>query len=124
MAERRRGEGRDASGTSGGADVEPIEGGMREVDAEGGELRPHDAPEKQPAAPYHGMSVPEGGLAPRAQPGEGSPEDAPGPGDAQPSARRRIDEGASGSIREERRDLENEAGNAPRTDPGARGAGE
>jgi hypothetical protein len=124
MGERPRSGAREPSGTAGGADVEPLRGGMEEV--ERGELGPERAPErdraargsgrgaaKDPPAPYHGLDVPEGGLAPRVAPGEGAPPPAsprPSPAD--------IDAHAGEKLHQERADHENEAGNARREDVG------
>jgi hypothetical protein len=120
MAERRDGD----SGTSGGADLEPLRGGMREV--EEGRLGPgrdpaggrreagEDAagvPRRDPAAPYHDTALPEGGLAPRAAAGEG-PTPPPSRGELEATAGEQVDR--------ERGDVENEAGNAPRRDPARR----
>ena len=136
MADRRVGPGRDGSGTAGGADLEPLRGGMDEV--ERGEVGPehgpgtgsaHDEPrrsgrdaagppgasQERPAAPYHDATLPEGGLAPRAEPGEG-PTPAPSRGELEAAAGRKI--------ADERANLEREGANAHRRDPAARGADE
>ena len=124
MADRRQ---RDSSGTSGGTDVEPLRSGMKEEDRKRGSASPerlrypgeeHEretSARKDPPSPYHDISVGEGGLAPRARPGEGTPP---------PPSPRELGVSADRKIGEERGDHENEAGNAPRTDPAARGAGE
>ncbi len=132
MAERRdeRREG-DASGTAGGTDLEPLRGGMHEI--ERGQLGPEGdpperrpaqrepppsrprPPEKDPPAPYHGVAVPEGGLSPVAEPGEG-PTPEPARGEVEATAGRKV--------AEERSDLEREAGNSPRRDPAGRGVDE
>ena len=109
MSERREASGGGPSGTAGGVDLEPLRGGTREI--ERGELGPeHDLQreaEKDPPAPYHGLTVPEGGLSPRAEPGEG---ETPGP------SRGEIEATAGEKIAQERASLENEGGQTPRTD--------
>jgi hypothetical protein len=117
MAENRDGGRRDASGAAGGTDVEPLRGGMAEQDRKEGRARKGSVTTDDPAAPYHAARLPEeDGLVPRGRPGpeggstprEGTPPD---PGEAGESAR------GQDKIAEERRDLENDAANAPRHDP-------
>ncbi len=121
MAERRDDVPRGDSGTSNGADLEPLRGGMREV-GEGRVGPEHEGHrevgegEASPPAPYHDLDVPHpGGLAAGATPTRRPP---PVPDAAD------VDRRAGDKIPEERRDDENEAANAPRTDPGAPAAGD
>ena len=118
MADTREGGPRGGSGTDGGTDVEPLRGGMREVDA--GRLGPeHDRDravregEASPPAPYHDVDVPHpDGLAAGATPTRRPP----------PVLRPdQIDRDAGGKVAQERGDHENEAGNAPRHEPGSAG---
>ncbi len=142
MADRKAGT-RDPSGTEGGTDLEPLRGGMREVDRgamgpQGGPVPPerpvypgeeHErdtaarreprretTEEKDPPAPYHGETVPAEGLAPRVAPGEGTAPQRPTSGEMEATAGRKIPQ--------ERGDLEREAGNAGRRDPASRGVDE
>jgi hypothetical protein len=119
MAERRDGGRQGDSGTAGGTDVEPLRGGMAEV-SRGDPGERETSARKDPAAPYHDSAAPEGGLVPRGAQGGGSapPQRAPDKG------RNEVQREAGGKIGQERGDQENEAGNAPREDPGAPGAGE
>lgn len=111
MAKRKQGGQRDESGSSGGTDLEPLHGGMKEQ--EGGLVDPR----RETAAPYHDTAVPEGGLAPRGAPGpeggstprEGTP---PAPGEHGESAKP-----ADQKIDEERRNYEREGSNARRGEP-------
>ncbi|MFL5272003.1 MAG: hypothetical protein ACJ79E_08055 [Anaeromyxobacteraceae bacterium] len=118
MAERRDGGRRDASGTDGGTDVEPLRGGMQEV--EGGRGGPEHRAEADPPSPYHDAAVPEGGLAPR----EAGVHGASGLGSVPEKAAAEVNRDATRKLGQERGDDENEAGNAPREDPGAPRAGE
>lgn len=125
MADRDR-KVRGPSGTAGGTDVEPLRGGMREEERR--EAGPERGSRRDPPAPYHDSALPEGGLAPRAMPGEGAPDDlSSGAGGASPAERtanESVHETAAKKIPQERTNFEREGANAPRTDPGARGAGE
>ncbi len=143
MADRKT-ERRDPSGTAGGKDLEPLRGGMREVDRgavgpQGGDVdaaRPPPTPgqehepetsavreprretaeEKDPAAPYHVTATPAGGLAPRATPGQGTGPQRPTAGELEATAGRKI--------AQERGELDREAAHAPRADPADRGVDE
>jgi hypothetical protein len=118
MAERRDGGRRDASGTDGGTDVEPLRGGMKEV--EGGRGGPEHRAEADPPSPYHHVAVPEGGLAPR----EAGVHGASSSGSVPEQSGAEVNRDASRKLGQERGDHENEGGNAPREDPGAPAAGE
>lgn len=110
------------TGTAGGADVEPLRGGMKEIDhGETGAERPtypgqederETAERKDPPSPYHDMRVSADGLTPRAIPGEGTTPTPP---------RGEIEATAEKKIEQERGGLENEGGNAARGDPSDRG---
>ncbi len=114
----------DSSGTEGGKDVEPLRGGMDEVERgdagprserpayAGQENERETAAKKEPPSPYHDVKVSEGGLTPQAAPGEGTTPERP---------RGEIEATAGRKIPQERGELENEAANAPRRDPGSRG---
>ncbi len=111
MAKRKQGGRRSESGTSGGTDVEPLQGGMKEQ--EGGLVDPR----RETEAPYHDLTVPEGGLAPRGAPapeGGSAPRKGtpPEPGEHGESAKH-----ADQKIDEEQRSYEREGGNAPRHEP-------
>jgi hypothetical protein len=108
------------SGTAGGTDLEPLRGGMDEVDS--GDVGPehaHEGAREEAPAPYHAFSTAEGARAPDDSAGEGGvPQRAP---EKSPTELQRE---AADKLVEERRDHENEAANARRDDPGAKGAGE
>ncbi len=134
MADQRRHAG--SSGTEGGKDVEPLRGGMDEIEHGDAGPRPErpgyagqeneretpakkDPPgqretpaKKDPPSPYHDVKVSEGGLTPQAMPGEGTTPERPS-GEIEATAGRKIPQ--------ERGELENEAANTPRRDPSSRG---
>src|SRR5690349_8504417 len=118
MAGRRGGGRRDASGTDGGTDIEPLRGGMKEV--EGGRAGPENRAEADPPSPSHEVAVPEGGVAPR----EAGVHGASSLGSVPERSGAEVDRDASRKLGQERGDHENEGGNAPREDPGASGSGE
>src|SRR5689334_19320441 len=110
----------DASGTDGGKDVEPLRGGMKEL--ERGEAGPRGRgpsipthlPIDEPLAPYHETLVPEGGAAPR---GGEVPEGGSTPREGTPPEPGEVQTDQDAKIRQERHDHENEGGNTPRHDP-------
>jgi hypothetical protein len=118
MPDRRDEARQGGSGAAGGTDVEPLRGGMKEAEGAGADREGRCL--GAPPAPYHDAKSPEGGLSPRGRSGGKSavPQNAPerDAGD--------VDREAGGKLHQERGDHENEAGNAPRHDPGASGAGE
>ena len=120
MADRKH---THSSGTDGGADVEPLRGGMAEIERgkdgprperpsyAGQENERETAEKKEPPSPYHDMRVSEGGLTPQATPGEG-------PTSSRPRGEREAT--ADEKIQQERGSLENEGGTVPRYDPSSR----
>jgi hypothetical protein len=122
MADQRKGGG--STGTAGGTDVEPLRGGMKEIDRDrtgpGPEHRSYPgqqderetAERKDPPAPVHDVHVSEGGLTPQGMPGQGATPTPP---------RGEIEATAGKKIEQERGEVENESANAPRRDPSSRG---
>ncbi len=80
-----------------------------------------------PAAPYHPMKVPQGGLAPPASPagaeGGGAPQGDSSLGSVPEPDTSGSGESAGKKVEQERGDHENEAGNVPREEPGTGSAG-
>ena len=114
-----------STGTAGGTDVEPLRGGMEEIDRAGTGPAPErrtypgqenereTAERKDPPSPYHDVHVSEDGLTPQAMPGQGTTPARP---------RGEIEATAGKKIAQERGELENEGANAPRRDASERDA--